>query len=36
VKLDVDLEFLEQGIRLMDDQLDRLQQEVRASPDPDT
>jgi len=35
VIIDVDLEFLEQGIRLVDDQLDRLKHEARGSPDPD-
>lgn len=33
--LDVDLEFLAQGVRLVDDQLERLQQEARGTPDPD-
>jgi hypothetical protein len=35
VIVDVDFEFLEQGVRLIDAQLNRLQQEARGSPDPD-
>lgn len=33
--LDLDLEFLDQGVRLVDAQLERLHREVRSSADPD-